>query len=109
MGLLWGEGQTFPPLQKNELDSDNCCNSDQNKICTEHRGEGCSFQLGGEKSFMEGLPLTLALKVREDFNKQRWGLVGRAGSAGECAGRVGGGGGWNAGHHSATLQGPGVL
>ena len=32
---------------------------------------------------MEGLPLTSALKVREDFSRQRWGLVGRAG---ECAG-----------------------
>lgn len=28
---------------------------------------------------MEGLPSTLALKVREDFSRQRWGLVGRAG------------------------------
>lgn len=74
------------PPHQNESGSDSCCNSDQSKICAEHRGEGRSFQLGGEKSFMEGLPLTLALKVREDFNRQRWGLVGRAGSAGECAG-----------------------
>lgn len=52
---------------------------------------------------MEGLPSTLALKVREDFSRQRWGLVGRAGVQESVLGAGG------AGHNSATPQGPGVL
>ena len=35
---------------------------------------------------MKVWPLTLALKVGEDFNRQRWGLVGRVGSAGTACG-----------------------
>ena len=81
-----GAKSSFSP--KIESDCDSGYSTDLK--CTGNRGEEYSFHLEIEGSYMEGLPLTLALITGEDFNRQRWGSVRRheRGSAGHKSGTL---------------------